>query len=49
MLAVLGFATLGSFMLLVMRKHLSAFTAIMLTRLLLATWLRRTRPAALPV
>ncbi|MFG2545868.1 CitMHS family transporter [Streptomyces sp. NPDC048594] len=31
MLAVLGFATLGSFMLLVMRKHLSAFTAIMLT------------------
>ncbi|CAM5670083.1 CitMHS family transporter [Streptomyces atroolivaceus] len=31
MLAVLGFATLGSFMLLVMRKYLSAFTAIMLT------------------
>ncbi|MGQ4487859.1 CitMHS family transporter [Streptomyces sp. SAS_281] len=31
MLALLGFATLGSFMLLVMRKHLSAFTAIMLT------------------
>ncbi|MCA1272051.1 citrate:proton symporter [Streptomyces sp. 7G] len=31
MLAVLGFATLGSFMLLVMRKYLTAFTAIMLT------------------
>ncbi|MFJ5830600.1 CitMHS family transporter [Streptomyces sp. NPDC093089] len=31
MLAVLGFATLASFMLLVMRKYLSAFTAIMLT------------------
>lgn len=31
MLAVLGFATLGSFMLLVMRKYLSAFTAIMIT------------------
>ncbi|MFE1954567.1 CitMHS family transporter [Streptomyces sp. NPDC059524] len=31
MLAVLGFSTLGSFMLLVIRKHLSAFTAIMLT------------------
>ena len=27
----------------------SMFTAIMLTRLLLVTWLRRTRPAALPV
>ncbi|HEX6143703.1 MAG TPA: protein translocase subunit SecD [Geminicoccaceae bacterium] len=27
----------------------SMFTAIMLTRLLLATWLRRTRPVALPV
>ncbi|MEW5654111.1 CitMHS family transporter [Streptomyces cinereoruber] len=31
MLAALGFATLASFMLLVMRKYLSAFTAIMLT------------------
>ncbi|MEV7017110.1 citrate:proton symporter [Streptomyces sp. NPDC093991] len=36
MLAVLGFATLGSFMLLVMRKHLSAFTAIMLTPIVAA-------------
>ncbi|MEV5645633.1 citrate:proton symporter [Streptomyces flaveolus] len=36
MLAVLGFATLGSFMLLVMRKYLSAFTAIMLTPIVAA-------------
>ncbi|MEV0523947.1 citrate:proton symporter [Streptomyces sp. NPDC050439] len=36
MLAVLGFATLGSFMLLVMRKHLSAFTAIMVTPIVAA-------------
>ena len=27
----------------------SMFTAIMLTRLLVVTWLRRTRPQALPV
>ncbi|MGP3769625.1 CitMHS family transporter [Streptomyces sp. SDT5-1] len=36
MLAVLGFATLGSFMLLVMRKYLSAFTAIMITPIVAA-------------
>ncbi|WP_247197858.1 hypothetical protein [Streptomyces sp. GESEQ-35] len=36
MLAVLGFATLGSFMLLVMRNYLSAFTAIMLTPIIAA-------------
>jgi len=27
----------------------SMFTAIMLTRLIVVTWLRRTRPAELPI
>ncbi|MFC4562984.1 CitMHS family transporter [Nocardiopsis mangrovi] len=36
MLAVLGFATLGTFMLLVMRKYMIAFVAIMVTPILFA-------------